>query len=349
MSSSGMKLPDSPGRVLVLRTDKIGDMILSTPALRCIRHSFPEAEITLVASTYNAPVVGGCPHVDHVLQYDRNWSHREKWGFIREIRKSAFDLAIVLSPVTASYVIGFLSGASVRIGIVYWRRILVRALSGILLTHAYIPDRDISHGGMPHEVEQMMGLLSGAGMLADPGPTEVYPSHSDHAWAQNRLARNGDASTIALHLSAKWFTDGWSAGDVASLAAEILNAFPDSKLVLTYGPGEAEYARDLECRGLDKLSVELIGDMQFGQWAALYSMCSTVISPDTGALHLASAVGRPVVGLYSVNTYDLCSRQWSPWQVPHITLPLGTKTETIPLVIEHLRGMQMNHASDGGC
>lgn len=327
---------DTIRSVLVLRTDKVGDLILSTPAIRCLREALPEARITLVATPYNAPVVQGSPRLDEVLLLYPEWPPARKIRFALEVRSRRFDMAVVLSPRTPAYLLGWISGAPIRAGIVYSSRVLPRACSPLMLTHAHIPDRCES----THEVRQMLDLLGRLGIPTDEHPLEVYPTADDRAWANDRLPDGGPL--IGLHLSAKWTTDGWSPDDLLRLMRLIPDGIPGASVVATRGIHDGITAEPLA----DRLSqsdpddrVRVISDMEFGQWASVLERCDAVISPDTGSLHLAAAAGKPVVALYSARTFDHCSVQWAPWKVPNRVHALGSAEATTPAIVDSVRNL----------
>lgn len=325
-------------KVLILRTDKIGDLILSTPAIRNVREGLPSAQISLVATPYNAPVVDNSPHLDEVIEFDPEWSLVRKARFAYEMRSRQFDMAIVLSPRTPAYVLGWLSGAPIRAGIVYRRRLVVRALSPLLLTHSYIPDRGLTSDRMPHEVTQTLALLREAGLPGVDYPLQVYPTESDRIWAGNQLddLEPGN-SLIGIHLSGKWHAEGWKADNLLRLMQAILADVPGSRVIATHGIADEATAEPLK-KLLAKSSlggnIKLVGEMQFGQWASLFALCDIVISPDTGSLHLAAAVQRPVVALFSASTFEHCSRQWAPWCVPQKSLVLTADESTAASILD---------------
>ena len=77
----------------------------------------------------------------------------------------------------------------------------------------------------------------------------------------------------------------------------------------------------------------LPGQLPVSRWAALVSHCEVVISPDTGSLHLAVALGKPVVALYETRKFVHCSSQWAPWQVPHAVVRRESPNITIPRIV----------------
>lgn len=340
-------------KVLVIRIDKIGDMILSTPALQNIREGLPSAHIVMVASPYNAPAVDGLKYLDEVRAYDRNWPLPTKKAFAQRLRDEQYDLCVILSPTTEAYKLAYWSKAKVRAGIVYSRRVVSRLLAPIRLTHSIVFDLDgaaARREHIPHEVEQMLQLLNVVGLPAIDYPLSVPVSPADVEWADKLVDRNCPGRTlIGVHLSEKWFSSGWSGLGMALLFDEILQAIPDSSIVATYGPADGPmvdqimpYVDGDDCLGLAKSlhgRVFMAGGLPFGHWAGLISRCSVVLTRDTGSLHLAAALGRPVVAIYERGSFHHNAQQWAPWKVPHYSMESGYFSETSAEILRRLIGL----------
>jgi heptosyltransferase III len=336
--------------VLILRTDHLGDLLLSTPLIRTMRTALPGRHFTLVASPANAGALGGWDALDEIRVFDSRWPLVRKREFVRELRKTRWDLCLTLSPRTPSYVLGFLSGAPIRAGIIYSRRLMARLLSPLWLTHAVVWDVDeqLSAGqSVPHEVKQLAKIATILGIpAANPGPLEFPLAAGDVAWAHAWLAEHEAGYIVGIHGAGKWLSQGWTSSDFLSLAHAVAALRPETKVLLTFGPGDTELQNAVE----DALTLSpnakvlIPGQLSIPRWAALFSLCTVVISPDTGSLHLAVALGCPVVAMYEADTFLHCSSQWAPWQVPSGTVRRGAPDETLPLLIgETMRLIEMEN------
>ena len=168
--------PGAVARVLIVRTDKIGDLLVSTPAIRCIREALPSARITMVASKYNAPVMANSPRIDELLVFNPSWSLPRKLRFWRSVRARRFDLAVGLAPITSTYVVVLASGAPVRAGMVYSDRPVPYLFSPLVMTHRHVPDHTAE---VPHEARRMLSMLELLGLPTREHPQEVIPDHAD--------------------------------------------------------------------------------------------------------------------------------------------------------------------------
>lgn len=353
-------------RVLILRTDHLGDLLLSTPLIRALRSALPGRHFTLVASPANAGALQGWDALNEIIEFDPGWPLAQRWRFGRELGRQRWDLCLVLSPRTPSYLLGWLSGAPIRAGIVYSRRIAARLLSPWWLTHPVVVGVDellAKREAVPHEVKQLAQLADILGLPhSEPGPLE-YPLNQDNldwadAWLQQQVCDCGcDVSgpLIGIHGAGKWWSAGWTDAHFFDLIHTIQTddprfvSVPNARVLVTFGPGD----RELEQAVLQRLQaiphpqILLPGSLSVPRWAALLSRCDAVISPDTGSLHLAAAVERPVVAMYEADSFLHCSTQWAPWHVPHAIVRRGKPAATIPVIVaELLRLLQgKNHAS----
>jgi ADP-heptose:LPS heptosyltransferase len=338
--------------VLILRTDHLGDLLLSTPLIRTLRTALPGRRFVLVASPANSEALTGWDGLDEILVFDPQWPLLQKWRFARELGREPWDLCLTLSPRTASYALGWLSGAPVRAGIIYSRRILARLLSPLWLTHPVIVsvDAQLAQGNaVPHEVEQLAAIADALGLtVANPGPLEIPIGQPETAWARHWLqqqeprfaAEQSQPRLIGIHGANKWLSNGWTSEDFLALVQRVRSDCKTAenesvKLLLTFGPGD----RALESAVLQALKqrpipdVLLPGPLPIPRWAALTAFCDVVISPDTGSLHLAVAVHCPVVAIYESASFLHCTSQWAPWQVPHALIRRGAPAATIPIIV----------------
>ena len=356
---------DAVRNVLILRTDHLGDLLLSTPLIRQLRSALPGRRFTLVTSPANSGALSDWDAIDDTRLFDPKWPLLQKWRFARELGREPWDLCLTLSPRTASYLLGWLSGAPLRAGIIYSRRILARLLSSLWLTHPVIVsvDEKLSENQpIPHEVVQLAGIAAALGLAdVEPGALEIPLGQTELNWADEwlreqdpKFSTKHSPTLIGIHGAGKWLSHDWTSSDFLQLVQKVLAGCKTAghhsvKLLLTFGPGD----RELESSILQALQQQPIpnlllpGQLPVPRWAAMTSRCDLVISPDTGSLHLAVAVGCPVVALYEAASFLHCSTQWAPWQTPHAIVRRTTPAATIPvLVAETVRLLGKNEAAD---
>lgn len=289
---------------MVVRTDRVGDLILSTPFMQGLRDHFPDAQITAWVSPYCDKVLDNCRALDRVTTSQPD-------GY--------FDLAISLAPRSESLKNTMATGAPVRVGYVYKGRPLVKLLAHRCLTHVETVVVDPPNL-IQHEVEHLDRLARLLGMP----PTTGYPLDIGHSYRQTH-------DWLVLHLGDRWFTNGWTLDDIAEVAFG-LEAF--GRLVVTAGPREAEL---LKAGGLEHL--DLRTDLRFDEWCRLIGEARALVTPDTGAVHVAAALGTPVVAVYEPDSFEHCSVQWRPWMVEHRQIRKLAPEDTLEEIISSVAGL----------
>lgn len=326
--------------ILVIRLDRMGDLVCSTPFLRTLRNNTPGANITLLLRPYTEELLRGCSFSDELLVWPAEKDNRAKT--IREIREKKFDLAIALSPLSEAYRIASRSGAGERAGYVYKSRLMPLLLSTFMLTKRAVLDIEgaLRRGEpIPHEVEQAMSLAPLLGFSLIEWEMDLCLSSEEKAFAATFLLekKSAQSSLIGLHLNAGWFKTGWTSEDLRLLLRDIRTGFPASSILLTCGPQEKELAESMA--PILEPGIILAEALLPRRWAALIASCRAFVSLDTGAAHLAAAFKVPTVCLFQPETFQLCSRQWAPWRVPCSILKLGSPEKNRGEIIKALENL----------
>ncbi len=297
----------APKRIVLSRTDRVGDLILSTPAIATLRASFPQAHITLVTSRYNAIVVDRSPDIDELVSLPT------------EIAPAAFgarfagacDLAIALAPRTADIALVGATRAPKRIGYTYVRRQLARFVARFRLTDVLVSEADPVLAERPgmvvrHEVDQVLALAERAGAQTIVRDLRLPVCDADRA-----LVAHVPENAIVVHLAPRWIGQGSSLASVLELA-RALRTF-ERPIVCTYGEDAIELAHAVRNAGVADV---VIGSLPFFAWAAVFERAACIVTVDTGATHVASAMRRPTVVLFEHQYFRLNSQEWSPYRVP---------------------------------
>jgi ADP-heptose:LPS heptosyltransferase len=295
-------------RILLSRTDRVGDLILSTPAIASLRRSFPEARITLVCSDYNRVVVENNHDVNYLETLPKGV---EPIAFGRTFR-GQFDLAIALAPRSADIRLVGATRARRRIGYTYVSRFFARVAARRHLTDVLISEADPRladrHDPYPvrHEVLQVLALAERAGATRLVYDLELPISDSDRA-AVAHLPENA----ITVHFAQRWLQEGSTLENLIALIGEL--RVLGKPIVVTYGDEMNEFVEQLKAAPIDQFA----GGLSFRAWAAAFERSACVVTVDTGATHVASAVRRPTVVLFEHRYFRLNSQEWAPWGVPY--------------------------------
>lgn len=292
--------PENIARILTIRLDLIGDVLFSVPALRNTRQRFPHAQLDVLAAPNTAPLLADCPYVDNIHTLDshtlshlsgifslKHW--QQAWRLIRTLRAQRYDLCLSLYGAPAA-TISLLTGAPHRAGFAD------EAPPGaftLLAAGSRLPqDR--------HEVHCSLAVAQAAGAAATPDRMDAWVSAADRVWAEDSLSTEGNAPWVACgHGARNGYAKRWPQRHWVNLINQLHHA--GYRAVLVGGPDEAHEARQI-AQACDNAPLVLTGKTTLGQLAAVLAQCTLMVGSDSGPLHLASALGTRVVGLYGATS-----------------------------------------------
>jgi heptosyltransferase-3 len=295
-------------RIGLFKMRNIGDVLMITPLLRALRETFPDARITAIVNAGTEAVLENNPHLDDVIPYrreDGNALGREL-DFVREVRRRKFDLTIGCTDGDRTAWCSLLSGARYRLGLVSRRWSRFNPLRLVYnMPVATIPPP-------MHEVERHFFLMEAAGLAlksAEAGPLVLeIPDHL-RRWAGEQLASLRPARIVQVHPVSRWL---WKCWDNESMAAVIdwLQEERGARVFVTTGPVERERrrAREIVARCRTR-PLFFDGNLSLPQLAALSAASDGYFGIDTAPMHMAAAVGVPVVALFGPTGPEA----WAPW------------------------------------
>jgi lipopolysaccharide heptosyltransferase I len=280
-------MSDRDARFLVVRLTALGDILHTVPAAAALRHAHPKAKIDWVVERKWAPVLEGSPAIDEVIPFDRRsaWSAVECVGRLRENR---YDCAIDFQGLYKSSILAALSGAPRRIGFDRaWAR---EGNAAMLYTEPVTPvGRHVS--------ELNYSLAERAGARRPPAPE--YPLRVPAGGAASVRARLHDlgigGAYIVVGPGASWRAKGWLPERFGALCRE-LEAQSGARVVVIQGPGEKALVDEV-LRAAAPVHLAAVAPT-IEELMGLVAHAEFVVAVDSGPLHLAAALGAPVVGLY---------------------------------------------------
>ncbi len=302
--------------LLCVRLDALGDLVMTTPALRALKEAAPARRLTLLASRLGAKAAPLLPMIDEVMAYDAPWmkaiSPRMDATLDREmierLRARRFDAAIIFTvysqnPLPAALLCQL---ADIPLRIAYCRENPYQLLSD------WLPEPDQPHA-MRHEVRRALDLAAatGASVLDERLSIHIAPRARVRAQSLlDNLALRRDRPWALLHPGASAASRRYPPEGFAEVARE-LTAAHGWQIVFTGSAGEQELVTEI--RGaMGVPSYSLAGRADLPELAALIAAAPLLISNNTAPAHLAAAVQTPVVDLYA-----LTNPQHTPWGVPH--------------------------------
>ena len=291
-------------RILVRATNWVGDAVMSLPALRAIRVRFPAAHIAILAMPWVGDLYAREPFCDELIPYTpkrgaRDWT--AKWRIARDLRRRRFDCAILLPNSFESALVVWLAGIRERVG-------YARDGRGFLLTRAVAAPRpgEIRR----HERFYYLELLRRAGVLGEmPASDEIHLDGVAAAAEAGRrrfaeLGWRGDVVGVspgAAYGSAKrWLPERFA--EAAALLAGELKAG-----VAVFGSGDERevchtVTADLAARSQD--AHNFAGGTSLREFIELAAACRVFLTNDTGAMHIASALGVPTIAIFGATDHE---------------------------------------------
>jgi lipopolysaccharide heptosyltransferase I len=285
-------------RILIVKSSSLGDIIHALPLLSGLRVRYPQARISWLLNTEYVDLLKDHPQLDEVIPFDRRQFKTlagavkmtfKLGGFARVLREGEFDLAVDVQGLFRSGLMAFASGAAVRLGFAP-----ARECSGIFYTHRVaIPGADM------HAVDKNYLPARLLGFADHPVEFNLPVSPQAKAAVSTKLAEksfDADQPYAVIVPGSRWETKNWQPERFGEAVAYLQS---ELKLgtVLSGSPAETDLCR-LIARSCPQAPAVLAGELGLTEWAALLQGAAVVLCNDSAALHLAVALGRPVVTIF---------------------------------------------------
>jgi ADP-heptose:LPS heptosyltransferase len=310
-------------KILVVRRDNIGDLICTTPLLAALRRRHPEAWIGALVNSYNAPVLERNPDLNAVFAYQK-LKHLERGesalaslatraGMLWQLRRMKLDVVVLATP-----------GLATR-GLTLARWLKPASIAGFDDGSARAAGLDqrvaLPPPGARHEVEQVFALARLFGIEGSPPGLVLVPDPREVELARASFGvRPGPR--IAVHISARRRAQRWPAARFAELIRALAAKY-EARTMLLWSPGPPDHpqhpgdddkaAEVLNAIGADRAAVIPYPTTRLSSLIGALAACDQAICSDGGAMHLAAALGKPVVALFG----DSSVERWRPWGVTH--------------------------------
>ncbi len=284
----------TPRRIALIKPSALGDVIHSLPVLGTLRARFPDAHIAWIVNRAYQPLLDGHPCLTQTIPFDRGamkggvgTATRASLAFARRLRREHFDLVIDLQGLARSALMTLATGARRRVGLSTSREGARLAYTDIV----NVPDPDLRHA-----IDHNWCVAESFGMGHLPKRFDVPVLPESRSWANAQL-RDLPRPWLAFGVGARWLTKRWPPENFAELARLAHDRFGGTAFFVGT-PDEAPLAREVIAR-LSGPTRDFVGTTSLQQLAALLEASDAMIANDTGPLHLAVALGRPVVAPYT--------------------------------------------------
>jgi heptosyltransferase-2 len=308
---------ERPRNILVRAPNWIGDAVMCEPAIRGLRDLFPDAELTMLAKPAVAELFVAHPGLTCVLVYDGQGAHAGlsgKWSLAGMLRRKRFDMAVLFQNAFEAAFLAWLAGIPRRYGYVTDGRVM------FLTEPIAVPD-----GPVPmHQVEYYWNLLRPLGLAGNPPLPTVFVSEDEDRMVDVRLASTGVAPSDLIiginpgstYGSAKRWLPERFADVVKRLARRLETVEGTSVAVVVLGAKGEESLGKKVADQVGERSVVLSGATTIRELMAVVKRCCLLITNDTGPMHIAAALGVPVVAVFGPTDW-------------HTTAPYGQERSVV--------------------
>jgi lipopolysaccharide heptosyltransferase I len=293
----------APRRVLIVLMGSIGDVVRALPLLGRLRRGWPLAHIAWAVEPKSAPVLEGHPWLDATIVFERGRAIGSAIPFLRGIRARRFDLVLDMQRILKSGVVAWASGAPDRIGF--------HPANTKEGNHFFAARYIEPQPPMRLKMDQYQAFGDALGLAPAPIAFGLGASQSESARAQESL-KDAPRPLLGVILGSSWESRVYFPSSIAAVIRGLFVENGDATRlfpVLLGGPGEAGLASQViaELKGTPALN--LAGRTSIRDLIAIFPECAAAFGPDSGPMHIAAAVGCPVVSLWGATAPE----RSAPW------------------------------------
>lgn len=282
--------------IAVVRTDKLGDIVLTLPLCNAIKQNIPNAKLTVIANSYTEPILKKIPIIDNIIFVDKYNN-----GIRQIFQDYQFDAIFFPRPRFEEAFAGFLSNAKLRIG------------SGYRLYSFFFNFKIWEHRkkGTKHEAEYNVGLLEN---ILDKKIQVTFPEIIIPEEIKNKIEKkltdlNINKKYVIIHPGSGGSSYDWSPANFGKLSEKIIIKY-DIDVLITGVKYEKEICEKV-LRYSNFKARNVCGLFTLDEMIALLKNTKLLVTNSTGVLHIASMFNVPIIGLYP-NTSHLSKRRWGP-------------------------------------
>jgi len=293
--------------------------VLTTPVIRALRRTMPDARLTYLVEPSAAPVVARNPHLDDVVVSPLLGGAarlREDARLALHLRRQRFDAVLDFHGGPRSSLLAWATGAPVRIGYT------IAGRSWMYTTRIARPKGHRPRHSVHNQWDLLQALVPGA-PAPDPAadPVEMVEDPSAMGRMASRLLAWGMQPShrlVVVHVGAGNEFRRWPEAAFADVVGHLTAADPNRRIILTTGAAQAARAEEVKRlaigRGVDAASVVVACDLDLGELRSLVARASLFIGGDSGPAHIASTTRTPMVVIFGPTTPQV----WGPWRDPAV-------------------------------
>jgi lipopolysaccharide heptosyltransferase I len=280
-------------RIALIKSSALGDIIHALPVLTALRQRYPRAHITWIVNRVYEPLLTGHPDLDNILSFDRHAIHSGIWQatigalrFFRRLRRQHFDLVIDLQGLLRSGIMALACGSARRVG-------FSCAREGSRWFYTDIVPADFTG---THAVDRNWRMAEAFGAGNGDKQFRLHIDEQARQWVKEEL-HDCPRPWLAVGAGARWLTKRWPPEHFAALVRRAQKCFGGTALFIGRAD-EAPFSQKAAAL-LDGPACDFSGLTTLPQLVALLFEADVMLANDTGPLHLAAALGRPVLAPYT--------------------------------------------------
>lgn len=319
-------------KILIIRTDRIGDVILTLPMAYVLKKNNPNAHVSMLIQQYTFELVEENINVDDIIFYDNGQSRIPFFDLVKTIRSKKYDVVFHTHPRARLALITWLAGIPMRIGTGY------RWYSFMFNKKVYEHRRSADF----HELEYNLHLLNAIGYKAEDGT--IMPSLQIQQNAKEKVDSllkefgiQSNHKLVILHPGSGRSSRDWSKKNFGILGRQ-LSELSDVKVVVTGGKSEQRLVEEVQIHSANAI-IPLVNRLTLNEYGALAKHAMLFIANSTGPIHIAAAVGTMVIGLYP-QVKTLSAARWGPYTKKKIIFTPVNKQANCKKCL---------HSKDGSC
>ncbi len=294
--------------ILIIRLRRIGDIVMTFPALSVLRDAYPEVRVTYVVESSYKDLVEGHPLVDKILVLPQSLKRREFFRFIRKIRKDKYDVVLDFHGGPKAFWMTLFSGAQLKVGY----RVKYKN---------FIYDVKVPRGpksGYIHSVANHVNIVKALGIqplsipritFPHPVPEEVEPMEA--FLRKNKVEKK---SYCVIHIGAGNAFRFWGVKNLAALT-EMLTDRAGVQIIFVGAAGDRSTEEDLK-KNAPPSVYSLVGRINLKQLYWIISQAALFIGPDSGPMHMAAATDTPIVAVFGPQLPAI----FGPWRAMSVIL-----------------------------
>lgn len=292
-------------KILAIRLDRIGDLILTTPALRAVKEAYPKAYLAVLVRGYTKDLIEGLSFIDEVIIFER-FSKKELMGYLKE---SHFDVSLGFHPDSFVNYLPWRAGIPFRIGYKFCG-------SGIFLTQSLPDDRDRR---IRHEVASALEIAAKIGARPARMSLSIAVHPESERFAEDFFKGNDlvGKEAVVLHPGARQPYIRWDKKRFAEVADRLVK---EARVGVILVGSAQEEGLVKEVKGLMKEECVVAAGLGLGDLVSVIKRARLFIGNSTGPMHIAAALKVPVVAIFG-NIHPRDSfQEWGPWGEGHIVV-----------------------------